>query len=170
MRKLYDSQNILLNRNKSRECFSFKLSHYNIISMHSICFYTGTGETNMMRKFIPFEFLQTFTKGDLSVDIHASILQSGNDTYDGIVVSLEEIGDLFHSEVRWTVYGWRKRGFINDNSLLGNYTNETGDNNFPSQDISTHVVHLQPPKKEYLDLSTISGRSLDNLKFEFSTL
>ena len=47
---------------------------------------------------------------------------------------------------------------------------EPGDNKVLSQEISTHVVHLHPSKKDYLDLSTIQGGSLDNLKFDFSTL
>ena len=63
-----------------------------------------------------------------------------------------------------------KRGLMNDVSLLGNYIKDHGDNKVISQDISTHVLHLHPPKKEYPNLSTIHWRSLDNLKFEFSTL
>ena len=45
-----------------------------------------------------------------------------------------------------------------------------GDNKVLSQEISTRVVHLHPSKKNYLNLSTIHGRSLDNLNFDFSTL
>ena len=62
---------------------------------------------------------------------------------------------LVNSEGGWTVYGWGKIGLINDVSLLGNYTKELGDNKVISQDISTHVVHLQPPKKDYLGPSKI---------------
>ena len=47
---------------------------------------------------------------------------------------------------------------------------EPVDNKVPSQEISTHVVHIQPLKKDYLRLSTIHRRSLDNLKFDFYTL
>ena len=59
---------------------------------------------------------------------------------------------------------------MNDVSLLGNYTKEPGDNKVLSQNISTHVVHLHPSKRDYLDLFTICGKYLDNLKFDFSTL
>ena len=38
------------------------------------------------------------------------------------------------------------------------------------QEISTHAVHLHPLKKDYPELLTIHGRSLDNLKFYFLTL
>ena len=65
---------------------------------------------------------------------------------------------------------WHKRVFINDVSLLGNDIKEHGDNKVLSQEISTRVVHIHPSKKDYLDLSTIQGRSLDNLKFDFLTL
>ena len=45
------------------------------------------------------------------MDIRASRLQSGNDDYDDIVDSFDEIVDLVNSEGVLTVYGWGKRGF-----------------------------------------------------------
>ena len=83
--KFCDPQNVLLNKNKLCGCFSLKSSCSNIISMHSICFYSETGETNMMRKFSSLEYLKTFTKGNLSVDIRTSRLKSGNYAYNNIV-------------------------------------------------------------------------------------
>ena len=124
----------------------------------------------VMRKFSSLDFLETFTKGNLSVDFHASRLQSGNNYYDDIVDAFDNFFDLVHSEGAQNVYGWGKRGLINDVILLGNDIKEPGDNKVLSQEISTRVVHLHPPKKYYLDLSIIHGRSLDNLKFDFSTL
>ena len=70
------------------------------------------------------------------------MLQSGNDSYDNIVDSLEWIVDLFHSKDVWTVYGLVKRGFINDVSILVNDIKEPGDNKVLYQEISTHVLHL----------------------------
>ena len=104
------------------------------------------------------------------MDIRASIFQPGNDDYDDIVDAFEDFFYLDHSEGGWNVYGWVKRGFINDVSLLGNDIKETGDNKVLSQNISTHVVHIHPSKRYYRNLSTIQGRSLNNLKFNFSTL
>ena len=138
--------------------------------MHSICFSTDTGETKMMSKFRSMKSLDTFTTGNLSVDICAWSLQSGNDTYNNIVDAFDKIVDLVDSEGRWTVYEWRERGLINDFSLLDNDIKEPGDNKVLSKEISTHVVYPHPPKKYYIDLSTIHGRFLDNLKFDLSTL
>ena len=73
-----------------------------------------------MSKFSSFNFLETLTKGNLSVDIRASRLQSGNDAYNKIVDAFNEIVDLVNSKGGWTIYGWFKRGLINDVSLLGN--------------------------------------------------
>ena len=73
--KFCDSHNFLLNSNKSCGCFSLKSSRSNIIYMHSIYFSIDTGETKMMSKFRSLRFLETFTKGNLSVDIRASRLQ-----------------------------------------------------------------------------------------------
>ena len=104
------------------------------------------------------------------MDIRASRLQSGNDAYDDIVDAFDKIVDLVNSGGGWTVSGWGKRGLMNDISILGNDIKEHGDNKVILQEISTHVVHLHLPKKDYLDLSTIHGRPLENLKFDFSTL
>ena len=104
------------------------------------------------------------------MDIRASILQSGNDAYDDIVDSLEEIFYLVNSEVGWTVYGWVKRFLISDVSPLGDYTKGPGDNKVLSQEVSTRVVHLHSSKKDCLNHSKIHGRSLENLKFDLSTL
>ena len=64
----------------------------------------------------------------------------------------------------------KKKGLVNDVSLLGNDIKEPGNNKVLSQDISTHVVHLHLLKKEYLDFSTIHGRSHHKLKLDYSTL
>ena len=96
--------------------------------MHSICFSIGTGETKMIIKFSSLNVLETFTIDNLSVDIRASRLQSGNDAYDDIVDAFDEIVDLVNSKGGWTVYGWVKRCLINDVSLLVNDSNEPGDN------------------------------------------
>ena len=104
------------------------------------------------------------------MDIRASRLKSGNDDYDDIVDYLEEIVGLVNYEGGWTVYGWGKICLVNYVSLMGNDIKEPGDNTVLSQKISTHVVYLHIPKKDHLELSTTHGRSLDNLKFDFSIL
>ena len=93
-----------------------------------------------------------------------------NDSYRDIVDTFDESVDLVHSKGGWTVYGWCKRGLNNDVSILGNDIKDPGDNKVISQEISTNVVPFHPSKKDYMDLSTIHGRSLDNLKFDFLTL
>ena len=137
--------------------------------MRSI-FFTDTVETNMISKFKFLKILEAFTKGNLSVDIRALRLQSGNDAYDDDDDYFGEIINLVHSEGGWTVYGWGKRGLTNYISVLGNDIKDPGVNRVLSQDISTHVVHPHTSKKDYLDLSTTHGRYLDNLKLDFSTL
>ena len=82
----------------------------------------------MMSKFRSLGFLETFTKGNLSVDIRASSLQSGNDAYDGIVDFYDDVFYLVNSED-----GWGKIGLINDVSLLGDDIKEPGDNKVISQ-------------------------------------
>ena len=102
------------------------------------------------------------------MDIRASRSKSGNDAYDDIVDAFDEIVDLVHSEDGWTVYGWGKIFLVKDVSLLGNDIKAPG-NNKVSQENRTYVVNLHPPKKDYLKLSTIYGRSIGNLKFDLYT-
>ena len=66
--------------------------------MHSICFYTDTGEINMMRKFRSLNVWETFTKCNLSMDIRSSRLQSGNYAYVDTVYAFDKIVDLVNSE------------------------------------------------------------------------
>ena len=47
-------------------------------------------------------------------------MQSGNDDYDDIVDAFDKKIDLVNSEGGCTVYGWGKRGSVNDIILLGN--------------------------------------------------
>ena len=110
-------------------------------------FSTDTYETKMMSKLSPLKLLETFTKGNLLVDIRAPWLKSGNDSYDNIVDYLEQIVDLVHSEVGLTVYRWGERGLINGVSLLGNDSKELGENKALSPEISTHVVHINLQRK-----------------------
>ena len=67
--KFCDCQDVLLNINKLCGCFSLKSSRSKIISIHSIFFTTGTSETKMICKFISLKLLETFSKGNLLVDI-----------------------------------------------------------------------------------------------------
>ena len=73
-----------------------------------------------MSKSSSLKYLETFTKGNLSLDICESRLQSGNNAYDDIIGAFEEMVDLVQSEGGWTLYMWGGRGLINDVSLLGN--------------------------------------------------
>ena len=100
--------------------------------------------------------------------ICASILQSGNDSYDYIVNYLEEIVYLVNSKGEWNVYVWGKRGLTNDVSILDNYIKDPGDNNVIYQDILTRFAYLHSSKKYYLNLYKSQWRSLDNLKFDFT--
>ena len=58
--------------------------------MNSICFSTDTGEMSTMKKSSSLKSLETFTKGNLSVDIRASRLQSGDDAYGDMVDDFEK--------------------------------------------------------------------------------
>ena len=97
-------------------------------------------------------------------------MQSVNDDYNNIVDDFDEIDDLLNPGGGWTVYGRVKIGLIHYFSLLGNDIKEPGDNKVLSRYITTRVLYLQPSNKDYLDLSIINGSSLDNIKFDFSTL
>lgn len=171
--KFCDRQNIETTRFKSKSCgcFSLKSSRSNIISVHSITFTTSSGERKMMPKFSSLRFMELFTKGKLSIDVRASRLQTGSEIYDEILDSIEDIVDLINDDGGWVIYGWGKQGVINDIVMLGNdAAKDKGENKVLAQTMQTHIVHLHPVKKEYLDPTCEKGRALENMKYDFSTL
>ena len=62
------------------------------------------------------------------METRVSMLQSGNYAYGDIVDSLDILFYLNNYEGGWNVYGWVKRGLIDDVSPLGNDIKEPGDN------------------------------------------
>ena len=170
--KFCDRQNTELTKFKGKSCgcFSLKSSRSNIISVHSITFTTSTGERKMMTKFSSLKFMELYTKGKLSIDVRASRLQSGNDIYDDLTVSIEEVTDLVNNDGGWVIYGWGKQGVINDVVMLGNESKEQVDNKVLSENVSTHIVHIHPANRDYLDPDTIRAKRLDDLKYDFSSL
>ena len=92
--------------------------------MNSICFSTDTGETEMMIKFSSLEILDTSQKVTSKWKSMHQGCNQANDAYDDIVDDFDGIVDLVTSQGGWTVYGWGKRGFINDVSISGNGSKE----------------------------------------------
>ena len=60
------------------------------------------------------------------METRVSMLQSGNYAYGDIVDYLDILFYFINYEGGWNVYGWVKRGLIDDVSLLGNDIKEPG--------------------------------------------
>jgi hypothetical protein len=172
--KFCDRQNLenTIGNGRSCGCYSLKSGRNKIVSVHSLCFTDGNGEMKMMTKFSSLKFMEMFSKGNISKDFRASKLQFGNVVYRDIIGALKDIINLVNNDGGWTVYGWGKRGVINDHSMLGNETtnNDQVDHKVLSQEVTTHVVHIRPTRSDFLDQSTSRGRSLNNYRFDFSQM
>ena len=77
---------------------------------------------------------------------------------------------MVNNDGGWVIYGWGKQGVINDVVMLGNESKEQVDNKVLSENVSTHIVHIHPANRDYLDPDTIRAKRLDDLKYDFSSL
>ena len=102
-----DRQN-LENGRKACGCFSHKSSRSCIVMQMNFLFTTQTSETRLIEKFSSHQFFQFLTKGFLSLDIRSSQLQNGNDAYDDIIDSIEDIFEVINDDGGWSITGWSK--------------------------------------------------------------
>ena len=155
---------------RSCGCFSNKASRSNVTALHTIIFTTANGDRKMMHNFSSLKFMELYLTGNMSIDIRASQLHHGNEYYENIVDAVEEIVEMINQDGGWTVYGWGKKGFINDQSLVGNDFSNDNDSRVVAQEVTTHVVHIHPTNHEYLDSSTDRGTNLNDLKYNVMNL
>ena len=113
--------------------------------------------------------MDLYLSGNMSIDVRASQLHHGSDHYEDITDTVENIVELINSDGGWTIHGWGKKGFINDSSLVGNDTNDS-DNRVVAQEVTTHIVHIHPTNRQYLDSSSTRGASLEEMKFDVLNL
>ena len=106
-----------------------------------------------MSNFSSHLFMFYYILGYFSIDIRASQLQSGSEIYDDILDALENVIDLENENGGWSIYGWGKKGFINDLSLIGS-ENNTQDTKVVAQEVTTHFVHIHPSNRDFLDINS----------------
>ena len=174
-----DRQNIEADGRKACACFSHKSSCSCIAMQMNLLFTTQDSENRLMEKFSSHQFLCFLTKGSLSIDIRSSQLQHGNDAYDDIIDSIEEIFELINEDGGWTITGWSKRGMINDAALLNSNNSGTsvtngkdqGDSNkVLSEEVTSHIVQVFPTRREYLNPSSNEGKEIEKMRFDLSSL
>ena len=85
-----DRQNLEDGR-KACGCFSHKSSRSCIAMQMNFLFTAQNSKVRLMEKFSSHHFFCFLTKGFLSIDTRSSQLQNGNDAYDDIIDSIEEI-------------------------------------------------------------------------------
>ena len=166
-----DRQNIEYNLLKAAcGCFSHKASLNNIVAILTFIYVLSNGFQRIMHKFSSLQFMNMFTKGNLSIDVRASRLQGGNEMYENIIDAIEDIVDTINNDGGWTLYGWGKRGLINDSSLLEFDSKEPEEKKILSQEVSTHIVHIHPTNRKYMNGDTEEGKKLHGMKFDLSTV
>ena len=174
-----DRQNLSDGGKKACGCFSHKSSRSCVAMQMNILFSTQSGEIKLMEKFSSQQFFRFLTKGFLSIDIRSSQLQNGNDAYDDIIESVENIFELINEDGGWTITGWSKRGLINDAALIssnssgssGNASKENQNSSkVLSEEVTTHIVQIEPTKREYLDMRSLRGEDIQNKRFDISSL
>ena len=100
----------------------------------------------------------------------ATRLQSGNEIYENILDAMEKIVDTINDDGGWTLYGWGKRGLINDTSLLEFDSKKPEEKKVLSQEVTTHIVHIHPTNRKYMKDNTTEAKNLHDMKFDLSTV
>ncbi len=178
-----DRQNIeaIMSKGKSCGCFSHKSNRSNIISVHQIVYTDFSDKIELMKNFSSLQFMEMYTKGKLSIDVRASRFQPGHPDcgihYDRIFAAIEDITQLVNDDGGWVLFGWTKQGLIkadDNNRILGNDFRQQdppqGQLKCLSEDTIKHIVHVVPVERDYLDKTTVRGKKLDDLKFDFSSI
>ena len=173
-----DRQNLEHGR-KACGCFSHKSSRSCIAIQTNLLFTTQNTETRLMEKFSSHQFFCFLTKGFLSIDIRSSQLQNGNDAYDDIIDSIEDIFELINENGGWSITGWSKRGLINDAAILNSNNSGTSvttakdqadSNKVLSEEVTNHIVQIFPTRREYLNPSSDEGKEIEKMRFDLSSL
>ena len=123
-----------------------------------------------MKNFSSLQFMEIFTKGKFSINVRASQLQSGNDFHEDFNEAITNIVNLVNNDGGWTIYGWGKRGMINDASLVGNDSFDDSNTKVIADETTIHVVHIHPTDKKYLDSNDPKGKALINEQVDLSLL
>ena len=172
-----DRQNLGEGR-KACGCFSHKSSCSCIAMQMNLLFTTQNSETRLMEKFSSHQFF-FLTKDLLSIDTRSSQLQHGNDAYDDIIDSFEDIFELINEDGGWSITGWSKRGLISDAAVLNSnnsgisVTNakDQGDSNkVLPEEVTSHIVQIFPTRRQYLNPSSDEGKEIERMHFDLNSL
>ena len=125
----------------------------------------SNGERKMMQNFGSLKFMDLFLYGNMSIDVKAAQLHHGDKNYENITDAIQDIVEMVNQDGGWTIYGWGKKGFINDSSLVGNNSDDAN-TRVVAQEVTTRVIHIHQTNRQYLDVSTACGTNLENLKFK----
>ena len=148
-------------------CFSQHSNRNCVTALHYIvCQFNG--KNIGMNNFSSHVFMSYYIFGHFSIDIRASQLQSGSEIYDDILDAMENIIKLVNENGGWSIYGWGKKGIINDTSLVGVESNND-DAKVTADEVSTHFVQLHPQNREFQDIETDLGRQMQDFKFNVAT-
>ena len=102
--------------------------------------------------------------------MRVSQLQSGYESFAELHDALDLAIDDINQNGGWTVFGWMKLGLSNDATLVGNNDKNNEETKVLSEDITTHIVQLQPTSQKFYDASSAESLLLKGLKFDLSTI
>ena len=154
-------------------CFSTKANYSNVIPLWILSFLTSNGVNKVVKDFSSLQSFNLFTKGKMSIDVRARMLSSGSRQYELITDAMDNIVDFVNDNGGWSVYGWGKKGLINDATLIGvaSDTKSKEENaKVAAEEVTTHIVHFHPTDRSLLDPDTDHGRKLYDMKFDLNTL
>lgn len=151
-------------------CYGVAANRSNLAIVHTIVVAMANGEVRTMNDFSSTKFSQIYLSNRIPADTRESSLQF-TDAFFTLESTVDQVIDFINENGGFTVFGWYKRGIINDTSLVGM---NTGNNNeeiqVDSGNINFHIVQLVPTNRDFHDFTSVLGVRLQRMKFDITQI
>ena len=139
-----DRQNcktVMTDNKKKCGCYVLQNRNANISFCFDLTFRSRTTQEELfsVTDFSSYQFMNRFLTSRLPSTVQLAQLQAHR-SIDTIVDSVNDMITAINQDGGFTIFGWYKRGEINDQGI----TNEAESTNVQSGSVSFHVVHIIP--------------------------
>ena len=143
---------------KACGCYAMQSRISRMVLSHDIVLSEGPLNTTIiqMEDFCSIKFDMLFFKYGFQSNHLQSQFDQTQEYFD-ISEKIDECIDYINDNEGWTVFGWFKRGNINDQS---GDKSEDG-NDIDSGDVNYHIVHMYPKKLSCLENTEFKAKMVD---------
>ena len=160
-------------------CFIHGSTKTSMVIGHYLKVDISTSEQIIMKTFTSLKFNELFMSGDVPFSSTIDSLQDTN-SFANMSDAMENCLEHINSHGGFTIYGWYKRGEVNDKTMVeavnkGSMTGlekkqEIEDSKTLNSEIKPHIVHIKPTNPDYYNPGHQMYRELETLKYDITTI